>query len=218
MPPTRGHRDSLPFQGGPWRRLHEPVPSTMLPLYNSPGVSSLSPPGTAGSTPTCRPRLANSPPAPSTSNLQAFSRPAPTHPEGRLPPQVRGARVPLKSTRVLPAKQRTIPPRVSRSSSDSWTLGQRRGHLDHALLSFVPRSDPLGQLRGASSIWSSRRLSLRPGWADCGLLPLRQAFQECHRCNDSSLRLSLTNRPARRFQRSQCLARRLACQSGQRLS
>jgi hypothetical protein len=96
--------------------------------------------------PPCRPRLANSPPAPSTSNLQAFSRPASTHPEGRLPPQVRGTSVPLESTRVLPAMQRTIPPRVSRSSSDSWTLGQRRGHLDHALLSFVPRSDTLGQL------------------------------------------------------------------------
>ena len=131
---------------GPWRRLHEPVPSTMLPLYNSPGVSSLSPPGTAGSTPPCRPRLANSPPAQSTSNLQAFSRPAPTHSEGRLPPRVRGTRVPLKSTRVLPAMQRTIPPRISRSPSDSWTLGQRRGHLDHSLLSFVPRGDTLGQL------------------------------------------------------------------------
>ena len=94
-------------------------------------------------TPHCRPRLANGPPAPSTSNLQAFSRPASTHPRGRLSPQFRGTKIPLKSTRVLPAMQRTIPPRVSRSLSDSWTLGQRRGH---ALLSFVPRSDTLGQL------------------------------------------------------------------------
>ena len=145
-PPARGHWGSLPPQGGPWRRRHKPVPSTLWLLHSSPGVIPLPPPSTTGPTPRCRPRFADGPSAPSLSKLQALSRPAPPHPRDRLSPRVRGPLIPLEPSRVLQALLRTIPPHVSRSSSSSWTLGQHWGHLKHALLSFTPQGNPLGRL------------------------------------------------------------------------